>query len=110
MHAFIAQCGTDKVLPKTKDTFPSIVDNPDRPEHPHSKPVWLLAEHLNHWTPPGIVGDPYAGSGTTLIAAAKTGRICRAMEIAPRYCDVIRRRWTKFAKENKVDPGTGALE
>jgi DNA modification methylase len=54
--------------------------------------------------------EPFAGSGSTLIAAAMTGRICRTMEISPRYCDVIRRRWTKFAKENNVEPGTGALE
>jgi DNA modification methylase len=75
------------------------------------KPVELYERMMNNSTAPGeLVLEPFGGSGTTLIAAAKTGRICRAMEIAPRYCDVIRKRWTKFAKENGKDPGSGALE
>jgi DNA modification methylase len=74
-------------------------------------PVGLPAHGFRLFTKTGdIVIDPFAGSGTTLIAAAKTGRICRTMEISPQYCDVIRRRWTKFAKENNVEPGSGALE
>jgi site-specific DNA-methyltransferase (adenine-specific) len=80
-------------------------------EHPTMKPVELYERMMNNSTIPGeIILEPFGGSGTTLIAAAKTGRVCRAMEIAPRYCDVIRRRWTKFAKENNVEPGSGALE
>jgi site-specific DNA-methyltransferase (adenine-specific) len=80
-------------------------------EHPTMKPVELYERMMNNSTAPGeMILEPFGGSGTTLIAAAKTGRVCRAMEIAPRYCDVIRRRWTKFAKENNVEPGTGALE
>jgi DNA modification methylase len=80
-------------------------------EHPTMKPVELYERMMNNSTAPGeLVLEPFGGSGTTLIAAAKTGRICRAMEIAPRYCDVIRKRWTKFAKENGKDPGSGALE
>ena len=79
--------------------------------HPTMKPVELYERMMNNSTAPGeIVLEPFGGSGTTLIAAAKTGRICRAMEIAPRYCDVIRRRWTKFARGNRVDPGSGALD
>jgi DNA modification methylase len=76
--------------------------------HPAVFPVELPEKILQLWS--GVVFEPFGGSGTTIIAAAKTGRICRAMEIAPRYCDVIRRRWTKFAKQNNVEPGTGALE
>jgi DNA modification methylase len=80
-------------------------------DHPTMKPIALYEKMMLNSTNPGaIVLEPFGGSGTTLIAAAKTGRACRAMEIAPRYCDVIRRRWTKFAKENNVNPGTGALE
>ena len=40
--------------------------------------------------------DPFAGSGSTLIAAEKTGRIACLMEIDPHYCDVIVRRWQKY--------------
>lgn len=77
--------------------------------HPTQKPVELACRAIkNHDVK--IVIDAFAGSGSTLIAAAMTGRICRTMEISPRYCDVIRRRWTKFAKENNMQPGSGALE
>jgi DNA modification methylase len=74
-------------------------------------PVELPAMAIKLFSKLGsVIIEPFCGSGTTIIAAAKTGRVCRAMEIAPRYCDVIRRRWTKFAKENNVEPGSGALE
>ena len=44
-----------------------------------------------------IVLDPFAGIGTTIIAAEKTGRHGRAIERDPRYCDVIIRRWQHYA-------------
>jgi DNA modification methylase len=37
--------------------------------------------------------DPFAGSGPTLIAAERTGRTCYAVELEPRYCDIILARW-----------------
>jgi DNA modification methylase len=84
---------------------------PDGIDHPAAYPVQIPSFLLNVFCAPGgVVLEPFGGSGTTLIAAAKTGRICRAMEIAPRYCDVIRRRWTKFAKENSAAVGSGGLE
>ena len=45
-----------------------------------------------------IVLDGFGGSGTTLIAAQKTGRRARLLELDPLYCDVICRRWEAFAK------------
>ncbi len=54
--------------------------------------------------------DPFLGSGTTLIAAAKEGRACYGVEISEGYCDVIRKRWTAWAKEAGQDPGPGALD
>jgi DNA modification methylase len=42
------------------------------------------------------VYDPFLGSGTTLIAAELTGRVCLAMEIDPRYCDVTIERWQRL--------------
>lgn len=55
------------------------------------------------------VVDPFGGTGTTLIAAAQTGRRARLIEIEPVYCDVIRRRWTAWAATAGVDAGPGAL-
>ena len=54
--------------------------------------------------------DPFLGSGTTLIAAAQHGRVAFGCEISPAYCDVIRRRWTRYAVEHGIDPGPGALD
>jgi DNA modification methylase len=56
-----------------------------------------------------IIFDPFLGSGTTLVAAAKTDRVAYGCEISAGYCDVIRRRWTTWADEAGVDPGPGAL-
>ena len=56
------------------------------------------------------VVDMFGGSGATLIACAQSGRVAHLIELDPRYCDVIRRRWTKFARSAGVDPGPGALD
>ena len=80
-------------------------------EHPTMKPVELLTTLIKNSTKTDdIVLDTFAGSGSTLIASAKTGRIARLVELDPYYCDVIRRRWTKWAKENGYSVGTGGLE
>ena len=80
-------------------------------EHPTMKPVELLTTLIKNSTKSDdIVLDSFAGSGSTLIAATKTGRIARLVELDPLYCDVIRRRWTKWAKENGYAVGTGGLE
>jgi DNA modification methylase len=57
-----------------------------------------------------MVYEPFGGSGTTLIACEKNNRACRCMELSERYCDVIRRRYTKWAKENGYPLTTGCLE
>ena len=54
--------------------------------------------------------DPFGGSGTSIIACEKLNRTAYVMELDPHYCDVIRKRWTKWAEENGVDAGSGALE
>ena len=43
-----------------------------------------------------IVLDMFGGSGTTMIACEQLGRKCRMMELAPHYCDVIRKRWAEY--------------
>jgi DNA methylase len=63
------------------------------------KPVALVIDILKDCSAPGdIVLDPFAGSGTTMIAAERTGRRARLIERDPRWCDVILRRWEKLTK------------
>ncbi len=62
--------------------------------HPTMKPVELVERCIRNSSKPGqTVLDPFGGSGTTLIAAEKTGRVARLMELDPKYVDVIVRRW-----------------
>jgi DNA modification methylase len=62
--------------------------------HPTVKPVALVADALRDCSKRGqIVLDPFAGSGSTLVAAEKTGRKARVLELDPLYCDTIIRRW-----------------
>ena len=66
-------------------------------EHPTMKPVALFEyQMLNNTKGGDIVLDSFGGSGTTLIAAEKNGRIARLMELDPKYCDVIVKRWEEF--------------
>ncbi|MGI9141688.1 MAG: DNA methyltransferase [Fluviibacter sp.] len=55
----------------------------------------------------GGVLDLFGGSGSTLIAAEKTGRIARLMELEPKYVDVIVRRWQDFTGKQAVHEKTG---
>jgi len=73
-------------------------DKPSRNgEHPTMKPVALFEYQLLNNTKGGdIVLDLFGGSGTTLIAAEKHGRHSRLMELDPKYCDVIVKRWQDF--------------
>ena len=54
-----------------------------------------------------IVLDPFLGSGSTLMAAERTGRICRGIEIDPLYVDVAIRRWQRMTGERAVHAETG---
>lgn len=78
--------------------------------HPTARPIELWEPLMRFHSSKGeIVYDPFLGSGTTLICAARLGRVCYGMEIAPSYCDVIRKRWGDWARSNGVDPGDDAL-
>lgn len=66
-------------------------------EHPTMKPVALFEyQMLNNTKGGDIVLDSFGGSGTTLVAAEKNGRVSRLMELDPKYCDVIVKRWQDF--------------
>lgn len=65
--------------------------------HPTMKPVSLLSKAIeNSCEKTGLTLDLFLGSGSTLIAAEKTGRKCYGMELDPKYCDVIVKRWEDF--------------
>ena len=71
-----------------------------RRAHPTVKPVRLVADALLDSTARGeIVLDPFLGSGTTLIAAERTGRRCYGIEIDPLYVDTVIRRWQAYTGE-----------
>lgn len=65
--------------------------------HPTVKPVALVADAIMDCSKRGqIVLDGFGGSGSTLIAAEKTGRLARLVEYDPVYCDTIIRRWEAY--------------
>jgi DNA modification methylase len=66
--------------------------------HPTVKPVALVADAIKDCSKRGsLVLDPFCGSGTILIAAEKTGRRARAIELDPKYVDVAIRRWQQYS-------------
>ena len=84
-------------------------DRPSRSEdHPTMKPVALFEYQLLNNTKGGdIVLDSFGGSGTTLIAAEKNGRIARIIELDPKYVDVIVKRWEDFTGQKAMLESTG---
>jgi DNA modification methylase len=76
--------------------------------HPTMKPVELVERCLRNSSRPGdVVIDSFGGSGTTLIAAHKSGRRARLMELDPKYVDVIVRRWQTWSGEHAIRDSDG---
>ena len=72
--------------------------------HPTMKPVEMLTYLIKNSTKRGdVVLDTFGGSGSTLIACQQTGRMCRMVELDPKYCDAIRRRWAEFVHGEGCD-------
>ena len=97
------------------DNVPNTIIYEDKParneEHPTMKPVKLFQRLIkNSSKEDDAVLDPFGGSGTTIIACEKLNRTAYVNEIDPHYCDVIRKRWTKWAEENGRKVGSGGLE
>jgi DNA modification methylase len=80
--------------------------------HPTVKPVALVADVIRDAScRSDLVLDPFAGSGTTIIAAEKTGRRACALEIDPQYVDVIIQRWQVYTgKLARLDATTASFE
>ena len=71
--------------------------------HPTVKPVALVADALLDCTAPGdLVLDSFLGSGSTLMAAQRTGRVCYGVELDPIYVDTIVRRWQRETGRDAV--------
>ena len=86
------------------------IDSPRKSETGHStqKPVECMRRPIENNSSPGqAVYDPFVGSGTTIIAAEMTGRVCHAIEISPNYVDVAIRRWQAFAGAEATLDGDG---
>ena len=74
-------------------------------EHPTSKPLEVFRIPIRQHTRSGeLCYEPFAGSGSQIIAAEQLGRRCNSIEISPRYCDVIVRRYIAYVGESNVDP------
>jgi DNA modification methylase len=75
--------------------------------HPTVKPVALVADAIRDCSRRGeVVLDPFGGSGSTLIAAERTGRCARLIEFDPLYCDQIIRRYEALTGKEAVLAGT----
>lgn len=80
----------------------------DLSSHPTPKSCALVADAIKDCSKRrDLVLDPFSGSGTTLVAAEKTGRQARVIEIAPKYCDVAVRRWQALTGKEAVLAATG---
>ena len=76
--------------------------------HPTMKPVELVERAIRNSSRPGdVVLDPFGGSGTTLIAAEKSSRQARLIELDPKYVDTIVRRWQEYAGAQAVRQADG---
>jgi len=91
-------------IQEKKNTSIVNIDKPNKSsEHPTMKPVELLEKQvINSSKQEDIVLDTFLGSGSTLIACEKTGRICYGMELDPKYIDVIIKRWEDYTNNKAI--------
>ena len=86
----------------------SRVTGEERHGHATPKPVAMMERVMRSSLPKdGISVEPFGGSGSTLIGAEKTGRICYTMELQEKYCDVIIKRWQDFTGQEAIHAETG---
>jgi len=93
-----------------KETTVWDIDKPMKSETGHStqKPVECMRRPIENNSKAGDgIYEPFSGSGTTIIAAEQTGRVCHAIELHPSYIDVAIKRWEAFTGEKATLNGTG---
>ena len=84
------------------------VTGEERHGHATPKPVEMMERIMRSSLPEkGICVEPFGGSGSTLIACEKTNRHCRMMELDPKYCDVIVKRWQDYTGKQATHAETG---
>lgn len=108
-HEFIFYCGGQWHGDKSQsDVWHMSRGNTGDYVHPTQKPVELVEKALNNSSKSGdMVVDCFGGSGSTLIACEKTARHARLMELDPKYCDVIVKRWQEFTGKEAVLESSG---
>ena len=96
--------GTHLWATDRKQTTVLNFDRPSKSEmHPTMKPVELFVYQItNNTKNEDIVLDTFLGSGSTLIACEKTDRVCYGMELDPKYCDVIIKRWEDYTNSKAI--------
>jgi len=98
-----------KVLEDRKQSDVWDIDRPKVSDlHPTTKPIELVERAINNSSSPNdVVLDLFLGSGSTLIASEKTGRVCYGMELDPKYADVIIKRWQDFTGKDAIHEELG---
>jgi DNA modification methylase len=98
-----------RVKDRSQTTVWNCARSAESKVHPTMKPVELCQRAIENSSKAGdTVLDLFGGSGSTLIACEQTGRINRSMELDPKYCDVIVRRWQQFTGKVATLESTGA--
>jgi DNA modification methylase len=89
------------------DGFRRDSEKGEKRVHANQKPVGLFVDIWAKFNMGQVVLDLFGGSGSTLLAAEKTDRVCRMMELDPKYCDVIIKRWQDFTGQTAMLEATG---
>jgi len=97
-HLELDKIVTGKIIIKRQSTDIWREKKPSRnPDHPTMKPLKLVEKAVKASSKVGdIVQDIFGGAGSTLMVCEISHRICRIMELDPKYCDVIIKRWENF--------------
>ena len=99
-------CNSHDIMRDVWD-FPRVVGE-ERHKHATPKPVEMMERIMKSSLPIGsLCVEPFGGSGSTLMAAEKSDRVCYTMEMTPEYVDTIVRRWQKHTGEQAVNMRTG---